>query len=289
MNFPFLPRTHHLLIALAVVLTAATTGQAAVVELYDPAQNSLPGQQGWLPLVLPPAQQSFSGGLTNLDTTATYDARGGYFSEAPWDGSLKHPNMPVLDRMLGYTVRFDLQVVSEGHGVGNDLRDDNGDGLADRAGLSVITVSQDLLGLELGFFEDRVWAYAADGESANSLFTQAEGVAFDTTTRLTHYELAVQGNSYHLSADGSEILTGSLRNYSDNVVDNNVDSLVDPYDNQSFLFFGDDTRSADSNMLLGAISVSTVPEPSAWALMLLATGGLALLVRRRQADLNDRI
>lgn len=45
MNFPFLPRTHHLLIALAVVLTAATTGQAAVVELYDPAQIHSPGNR----------------------------------------------------------------------------------------------------------------------------------------------------------------------------------------------------------------------------------------------------
>jgi hypothetical protein len=218
--------------------------------------------------------QSVSGGLLNLNTTGNRSIASGYFSEDPFDGAPQHPQMPVLDRLSGYTISFQLQMISEGH----NTRDDNGDNKDDRAGFSVIAISQDLLGLELGFFEDRIWAYAAAGEGANSLFTQAEGVAFDTTSALTDFNLAVEGDSYRLFAGGSEILTGSLRDYNPS----GVNALINPYDNPSFLFFGDDTSSADSNVKLGTVSVTTVPEPSAFALMLLATGGLVAIGLRRR-------
>ncbi len=261
-------------IAVAVILSiSAPAARADVATLYDP-QLGTPGTQGWIPVVPSPAVEMLSGNLLRLDTTANRGTAAGYFSANPFNGSSPHPQMPVLDRLLGYTISFDLQVVSEGHAT----RDDNGDTKDDRAGFSVIAISQDLLGLELGFFEDRIWAYAAAGEGANSLFTQAEGVAFDTTLELTHFDLTVQGNSYRLSDGVSELLTGTLRNYNPS----GVNVLINPYDNPSFLFLGDDTSSADSHVLLGSISVTTVPEPSTFALMLFATGGLVSFGLRRR-------
>ncbi len=184
MNFPSARSVRCGLAAVALLLVSAPTAWSDVVTLYDPSLGSLPANQGWISLVLPPATQAINGGLLQLNTTPERETTAGYFSESLWNGSAEHPRMPMLDRLQGYTIGFQLQVLSEDH---DDTRDDNGDGKDDRAGFSVIAISQDLLGLELGFFEDRIWAYAAAGEGTNSLFTQAEGVAYDTTTALTAF------------------------------------------------------------------------------------------------------
>ncbi len=264
--------------AFSALALAASASQAGTVSLYDPLAGTLPIDQGWLPFVFPPVVESHSGGLVELDTTADRAAYAGYFSEQPSDGLLQHPQMPVLDRATGYTVSFDLQVLAEGH----NTRDDNGDGLDDRAGFSVIAISQDLLGLELAFFEDRVWAYAAAGEGPNSQFTQAEGVAIDTTAAVTRYDLVVQGATYTLLAGGAPILGGPLRNYNPS----GVTALIDPYDNPSFLFFGDDTTSAESHVLLGEISVTLVPEPACGLLAALALP--AVMIARRRGAARQR-
>jgi hypothetical protein len=53
-----------------------------------------------------------------------------------------------LDRMHGYQVRFTAQVVAESH-VSND-----------RAGFSLLVTGSDKRGIELGFWENEVWAQA---------------------------------------------------------------------------------------------------------------------------------
>lgn len=260
-------------VASAVVLVLSVfsaQSHADLFTLYDPSAGTLPGNQGWLPFVITPSTQTNNGTTLNLNTTANRGSQSGYFSESPTDGSLQHPLMPVLDRSTGYIVKWQLQVLSEGH----NTRDDNGDGLDDRAGFSVIAISEDLRGLEIGFFENRIWAYAGAGEGTNSRFTQAEGVDFDTTNSLTNYELSVNNNSYELFANGSSILSGNLRNYNPS----GVNATLDPYDNPSFLFFGDDTGSADSNVLIGTIAVQTVPEPS--TLLFLGVGSLGFAAWR---------
>jgi hypothetical protein len=156
-------------------------------------------------------------------------------------------------------------VLSEGH-------DDN-----DRAGFSMVAISQDITrGLELAFFEDEVWAY-------NAGFSHGEGAAFDTTAGMVQYDYTVSGSSYSLMANGSPLLSGSLRNYNPT----GLNALFDPYDNPSFLFFGDDTTRADADVLLGDIEVNppldmAVPEPGT-ALPLLICAIAAYRSRRRNA------
>ena len=263
-------------VCLALIPTSRLT--ADLVELYDVTAGTLPGNQGWLAVVPAPATEQHNGSWLNLDTTAERSSQAGYFSESPFNGASQHPDMPVLDRLTGFHIDFQLQVLSEGH----NQRDDNGDGLDDRAGFSLIAISEDLLGLEVGFFEDRVWVYAAAGEGTNSLFTQAEGVAWDTT-QMHDYRLTLLGGNYLLSANGSSLLTGSLRNYNPS----GVNPLFNPYDNPSFLFLGDDTTSADSNVLLGSISVSAIPEPSGVLILTLILGRVAVR-RKSRARPNAR-
>ena len=239
------------LLSLTVVAFARTV---CGVTLYDAALGTLPAEQQWLTVLDASTVESHDGMLASLDTTAVRGDQSGYFSEDPFTGTfVSHPDMPVLDRAAGYTVDFEVQIIAEAHNV----RDDNGDGLDDRAGFSVIAISQDLAGLELGFFEDRVWAYAAAGEGASSLFTQAEGADFDTTASVVRYQLSVLDDTYALLADGALLLAGNLRDYNPS----GVSALTDPYDNPSFLFLGDDTTSAESNVLLGDVVVDLFAAP----------------------------
>ena len=237
------------IIPLILLLFYATRVDAAPSVLYDASSGSTPAQQSWLGL----GNGSFSvpvhnGVGTVIDTTNDSDIQFGYFSEDPLFGSSQHPGIPTLSRQDSFEINFTLQVVDENHA----MRDDNGDGKNDRAGFSIIVVSDDLSALELGFFEHKVWAYEDGQGNANDLFTQAENVNIDTTA-IIHYRLRAHASGYTLYANGVTVLSGDWRVYSA--------SPIFPYDNPSSLFFGDDTTSAAARVVLGDINIETGPFP----------------------------
>jgi len=119
------------------------------VILYDGALGGTPGAQGMNYLALPfsaSATESFTNGVTTLDTTPQQTDLAGYFA--------KSGLVPALNRAIGYTVNFTTQVITETHS-GSDK---DGDGVDDRAGLSLIVLSSDKKGIELGFWTDEIWA-----------------------------------------------------------------------------------------------------------------------------------
>lgn len=147
-------------------LAAAFSSTATGVTLYDPALGTLPNAQGWDTLAIGSFTET-AGSLLAFDTTAARTTSAGYFSETPFTGTGEHPLMPTLDRDFGCTLSFDLQVLSEAH----NAHDNNEDGKEDRAGFSVITITEDLFGLEIGFFGDRVWVYYDGQDEPGDLFT----------------------------------------------------------------------------------------------------------------------
>ncbi|MGR8948036.1 MAG: choice-of-anchor Y domain-containing protein [Gammaproteobacteria bacterium] len=234
---------------LTILLGATIQSNAAEVVLYDGSLGTLPSAQSWLGL----GSGSFPAPIHNgqgasVDTTGDADAQFGYFTEDPIFGGSQHPLMPTLSRHDGFEVSFSLQILAENHAP----RDDNGDGKLDRAGYSVIVISEDLSGLELGFFENKVWAYEDGQTNPGDLFTQAENALFDTT-EMIDYRLSGDTGGYSLFANDVNILNGDWRQYSA--------SSFFPYDNPSSLFFGDDTTSASSSVLLTDISVQVGPFP----------------------------
>jgi hypothetical protein len=296
----------YLLILAVVVSSFATTAPAADVLLYDAdggVTPETPEDQNWGYItnptnLLPPGPDATitpNGTTTALDTTTTQGDSAGFFTHDPTStnfftaAGVFHPSAPVLDRITGFRVTFDLKMNSESHDTN---RDDNNDGKHDRAGFSVLVVSSDLQALELGFFHDdptqnEIWAYEDDLSDPADMFTQAEGVnrTEAQTGSLTRYELTVLGNSYDLAVGGISILSGPLRNYEafPGVVP--IPGLViNPYDKANMLFFGDDTSSADSDIELGDISVTTelIPEPSLALIAMCAVVGSRH--RRRRAS-----
>src|SRR5262245_11424520 len=213
--------------------STGTIGPSAVgdpIVLYDGALGGTPNTQGFTFQAFPPtgATQTFADGVTTLTTTQSVSA--GYFEIVT--------SKVDLNRTTGYTVTFAAQVAAESHSNNN------------RAGFSIIAISSDKKGIELGFWTNEIWAQA-DGivPPGSGIFTHAEGAAFDTTAALTTFQLYLKGDTYTLSVGGTPILTGSVRDYSA------FTGPVDPYETPNFLFLGDDTTSAGATLKLSYVAV----------------------------------
>ncbi len=236
--------------------------------LYDRSQNNLPADQSWLNY----SDNSIFGGSASQQANASSDigvnlitdnaVSAGYSNYNPITLNFKSSNFVELNQNFGFTLSFDLQVINESH-VSND-----------RAGFSVIILSNAKTGIELGFWEDEIWA-----QSDNPIFTHSEGVSFDTTATnsspfsLINYDLTILGSTYTLFADNVQILTGATRDYT---------AFGTPYNLSSYLFLGDDTSSAaGDDILLGNIDITAnVPEPK-YISMFMSAFIIALISIRR--------
>jgi hypothetical protein len=237
------------------------------VTLYDSSLGGTPDSQGLYYLAIDPAlgpisaTQSWSANLTTLDTTGDISESAGYFN---YDSYVPLPPKVAisLDRTGdGYTLRFFAKVVSETHGT-------------NRAGFSVIALSDDSQGIELGFWTGSIWAQ----DDTPTAFVQAELAAFTTTAKVVKYDLAIKGAGYTLYGDDVFVLSGSLRDYSA-VVPN--DLTYHAYHQPDFVFLGDNTSSAAAEILLGNVEIldAAVPEPASAMILLL---GLATTLARRK-------
>ena len=222
----------------------ATAAAATAGVIYDASLGTVPSAQSWQYVADPntgPVVEAVAGGLLTLDTTAARTDRAGYSSRLPTVPPLppfpQHPGVPVLDRAVGYTLTFEVRVGAEGH---------NGQ---DRAGFSVIAISEDLVGIEIGFWEDLVWAQADA-----PLFTRAEGEPIDTTAAVVRYSLTVEGAGYTLRRGGATLLAGPLRDYT---AATGLAGLV--YNTRSYLFLGDNTGSADALTELALVEIDAPP------------------------------
>jgi hypothetical protein len=222
-----------ILVFIFAVFVLASPVRSATITLYDGSLGNAPGAQSFVllsdPLPFFPhdwTETVENGGVT-LDSMPDESEKVGYFADPDDYGA--------LDRSAGYTLRFTVQIVSESHSSN------------DRAGFSVIVLSDDLEGIELGFWQDKIWA-----QTDVPRFTQAEGSDTDTTTLRT-YDLTILGDTYTLSSGGEELLSGPLRNYS---------AEGEPYNVEDLIFLGDDTTSARAKIRLTAVDL-ILPLPPA--------------------------
>jgi hypothetical protein len=245
------------------IVVAATlihqTASAAI--LYQPSGTQFPEAQGWLfygafgsvSRTADSTKTAFStfNASDSTDTTAN-STQGGWSNTVPVFNTLVNGAFPSLDRANGFSLTFGLKVSGESHASN------------DRAGVSVILLANDHQGIELGFWTNEIWAQS-------STFSHAEGTsgAYDTTIART-YTLSVLNSTYTLNDDTSNILTGSLRDYSG--------SVSTPYGLNNYLFIGDDTTSARGAFELTGMTI-TVPEPICLPLLALT----AVLLRRRRS------
>lgn len=247
------------------LLIGSASASALTTVLYDGSAGTTPDAQGW-GRPSPAGSQSISGGGTFLDTTADFSIRDGYSR-----------TNTTLNRATGYNIRFDLQLLNESRNssASNNIGTDNID---DRAGLSIIVLSSDTRGIELGFWTNRVWAQEDGAVKADPVtrsnpatsptgtrFSQAEGATFDTQSNLNQFDLTILGNSYVLYANGnysSPLLTGRLRDYSPEFAAFGLAGA--PYVTPNLIFIGDNTTSAQGSFQLNQVAYSSTPIPFAF-------------------------
>ncbi|HLK15240.1 MAG TPA: hypothetical protein VKT78_10575 [Fimbriimonadaceae bacterium] len=193
----------------------AATGFTTV--LYEAAiSKTRPDRSkwGWFYLSLPTrAKVTAPGGsgFVTLDTTSSIKIQAG------WGKQLT----AKLDRRVGYTATWRMKLVREEHSKDGQ-----------RAGLSVFVLSDDHYGIEVGYWNDRIFVY-----NDNKTFTPAEFVPFDPRSKLRTYRLSVHGDRYTLNVDGLDRLSGKLRNYS---------FFGFPYTRPNSIWYGDDTTRGES-------------------------------------------
>lgn len=272
-----MPPKQLFLAPLMLVLLAAPAADAAEYLLYDtsPSPAEKPEDQAWMTYFYDfltgsnPGTSAVTGVGVSMDSTGDLGDAAGFFNHGvsitllppSYSWTLKNPDFPVLDRDEGFRLSFELLIRDEDHLTGNP-----------RAGFSVLLLGDDLLGIELGFWENEIWSqgnadFDAKGESA----------VFDTTAASILYELTILDSDYLLSAGGTDLLTGALRDYSA------ANPFPDPYETPNMLFLGDDTGSAGADFTLGRITMTTGPfDLPVPATGLLLAGGLVWLGRRRR-------
>jgi hypothetical protein len=114
-----------------------------------------------------------------------------------------NPTFPILDPNVGFTVAFNLAITQESSNP-------------NRAGFSIVVVSNDLSkAIELGFKEqgantDIIFAQNANLNAATAGETST--VPLEISTSKT-YQLTFKNNTYALTGDGIQLLSGPLRDY----------------------------------------------------------------------------
>jgi hypothetical protein len=161
-----------------------------------------------------------------LDTSPSASTQAGYSRTLPG----------LLDRTNGFALAFTAQMISESHASAN------------RAGFSVILLADDTHGIELAFWTNNIFA-----QSDSPLFVHAEETNYSTTA-VVDYALTLHATNYVLSANGTPILTGPVRDYTA------FNGFPNPYRTPDFLFFGDDTTSAAGAFLLKKVALITPPQ-----------------------------
>ena len=214
--------------SLAGLLVQVVSPFAPAQPLYDGTLGTLPEAQGWSYAALPAqlAVASHTGSATRLVTTAANLANAGYARQAP---------VP-LARDTGFNLTLRVRLNAETHAR------------ADRAGFSVIVLSSDKRGIELGFWTNLVFAQAD-----SPLFVHAEDAAYDLGSAFTDLVVSIRGTNYVLFAAGTPLLTGPVRDYTP------FSGFPDVYETPNLIFLGDDTTSAGADVEIASVAIVTPP------------------------------
>ena len=218
---------------------AASFIEQKTLVLYDAASGAIPSEALMDFTDFPPgaASLAYADGVTIMDTSIS-----GTDTFAGWvSGPAITSGFPVLDRAAGVQVNFTLQLESEMHTRNQ------------RAGFNLILLDKNAKGIELAFWENEIWAQNDD--HTGGMFTHGEGIAFSTTAGLADYQLTMIEDTYTLTANSQVLLSGPVRDYSP------FEGFPDPYETPNFLFFGDNSTSAQARVRLRSVSI-TGTEPA---------------------------
>lgn len=195
--------------------------------LYDGTTGTMPAEQGWNYVAIPgTAKQVHTGVGVRLDTSSLAAESAGYARVVA----------PPLDRFDRFNLGFTFRIPNETHTR------------PERAGFSVIALCADRRGIELGFWQNEVFAQADQ-----PLFTRGESAVAPFSDAPVDATLAITGAEYRLYVNRELILRGTLRDYTA------FTGFPDVYETPNFLFLGDNTTSAAVEVEIQRITLIRPP------------------------------
>lgn len=210
-----------------LALDQGTVVAARAQMLFDARRGSFPAEQGWsYAAVAGVAEQSHAGAAVRLNTTVANVETAGYARLIT----------PPLNRRTGFNLLFRFRLPQERHAR------------AERAGFSVIVLDHERRGIELGFWQDQVFAQADE-----PLFTRAESAAYSFDDAPVEAVLSLSAARYTLWVNRQTLLSGPIRDYTA------FTGFPDVYETPNFVFLGDNTTSAAAELEL--IEVTLVRPP----------------------------
>ena len=273
-------------IASTVFFAGTMSANAIAVTLYDGNLAPFPDSQGELtssticaaPSNFGPcsggskfsmgsiSQSSVIGGV-KVDTNAANARYSGYANYNPTTiPSYVNPlniSANTLNQTTGYTLNFRVSLDSTVINVSDIVN-------APRAVFSVIAISSDLMGIEIGFLPSSIFAQSA------SFLAPAQVSSTITTSVTTDYSLVIFNNTYALSSGATPIISGALQSYNFDPAVSIPPLAFNPYQTPSFIFFGDDTSEASGTFTLNSASLDTTAVPfefsPTYGLLALGTG-----------------
>ncbi len=267
------------------LLLTANKGMAGTITLYDGNSGVTPNNytsSPWLtfasannvsPYTLSTQAVNSSNKSTTLDSSSADSIYAGYSNyNLP---ILVNSSFPTLDRNAGYQLTFTVKINSQAN---------DGTNGANRSGFSVIALSSDKKGIEIGFrtsdiFSQADYKFQSIGEQVTS--STVSNIA-TLLGNLTTYDLNISGNTYTLSSGTTTLLNGALRDYT-----SASGSYTGVYKIPNFIFLGDDTTSAQANIDLANVSLTTpVPFETSETVsiaVLGAFGGLNYWLRKQKS------
>jgi hypothetical protein len=275
-------------IGLTLLLTA-NKSMAGSITLYDGNSGVTPDQYNspspWLtfattnlllPTVLGTQTVNSSNNSTTLNSnSANINTIYAGYSNYNSPTTIGNSSFPTLDRNAGYQLTFTVKINSQSNSSST------------RAGFSVIALSSDKQGIEIGFRNSDIFSQADSsfntiGEQVNN--TKVPNIA-TLLGSLTTYNLAISGNNYTLTSGTTNLLSGAIRDYT-----TATNFGTDVYRTPNFIFLGDNTTSARASIDLANVSLTTNSAPVPFELsetvsicVLGAYGGLNYWLRKQKS------
>lgn len=274
-------------IGLTLLLTA-NKSMAGSITLYDGSSGVTPDQYNspspWLtfatananfltPNVLGTQTVNTSNNSTTLNSNSANSIYAGY-SNYNSPTTIGNSSFPTLDRNTGYQLTFTVKINSQ---TTNSTT---------RAGFSVIALSSDKQGIEIGFRNSDI--FSQDNSSFNKIGEQATNTTVPNIATLlaslTTYNLTISGSNYTLTSGATNLLSGAVRDYT---TANGFGT--DVYRTPNFIFLGDDTTSARASIDLANVTLTTNTATVPFELsetvsicVLAAAGGLKYSLRKKK-------
>lgn len=285
-------------IASSILLTVISAN-AAVFTLYNSSDttNTTPDSQGILksgaicaassflgpcnatgsfPFQVSPSQSVVTGGV-QLDTSANSAEYSGYSNYNPLITSYFNNSIfssSTLNQTTGYTITFTMQLNSATDNTGS-----NSVGNPTRAAFSILAVSSNTSkAIEIGFRANEIFA-----QTASFTVPAAQSTTFNTSTALNTYKLTVFNDNYYLTSGATNLINGSLVDYTTFNPSTSTPPLpFNPYNTSSLIFLGDNTGKESGVFTLGDVTLDTTPVPFDFSpnYVLIALGAIILLKQR---------